>query len=549
MNGDLVRQFLREGFDLDKYEVSEATLALVPREVAFRYKIIPLAHDDETIVIAAANVGSGEEDLFQATTEVKKLIGRKVKIIFVPMQQIIAAMEKYYGGGFEESPHSQPGVEETEATEALVSVSDPDRPVDVVDDLVSLDDFEPEPFEDSEVTEEEIGGSQVAPVIRLVNLILVDAVKRGASSIHVETYEHDFRVRYRIDQQLYEVMRPPLKMRNLIIARLKIMADLDVAKHGVPQKGRIELKMGKFKKVDFNVAIIPTAHGEKVVIRILDKDNMQRQLEELGFEDKQFADLQQAVSRPSGLVLVTGPVGSGRFTALRAILNHLNNANKNIFTIEDPISLDMPGVNQLQLKPEAGLGLGEVLRLLDPQDVDVLMVGESPWDSKNMEALVKSALSGRLVLSSFQSEDSTSAVGRLLDMGISPFMLTSSLSLVCAQRLARRICKDCGEDDTVPTSGLVTVGFTSSDLITLKPKKGRGCRTCGNTGFRGFVGIQEVLPLSDEIKKAILQGSSPAQLRQKAVELGMITLRQAGLAKVREGLTTIAEVLRVTPAD
>jgi type IV pilus assembly protein PilB len=387
-----------------------------------------------------------------------------------------------------------------------------------------------------------------APVVRLVNMILVDAVKRGASDIHIEPYEKDFRVRYRMDGVLYEIMRPPLRLRNAITSRIKIMSQLDIAERRLPQDGRIRLVLGKEKEVDFRVSVLPTLFGEKVVLRILDKSALQLDLAMLGFDEEQLRKFRDAVHQPWGMCLVTGPTGSGKTTTLYSALSELNKSSENISTAEDPVEINMRGINQVQMKDDIGLNFASALRSFLRQDPDIIMVGEIR-DFETAETAVKAALTGHLVLSTIHTNDAPSTINRLLNMGVEPFLVTASLILICAQRLVRKICKECKEP--VPTSPevLMNIGYSEEEAKTVQPMKGKGCRNCNDTGYKGRISCYEIMPLTDELKEAIMQGFSSIELKREAMRLGMKTLRQSGLAKVKAGVTTIDEVLRVTRAD
>jgi type IV pilus assembly protein PilB len=387
-----------------------------------------------------------------------------------------------------------------------------------------------------------------APVVRLVNMIMVDAVKRSASDIHIEAYEKDFRVRYRMDGVLYEIMRPPMRLRNAITSRIKIMSQLDIAERRLPQDGRIRLVLGRDKEVDFRVSVLPCLFGEKVVMRVLDKSALKLDLGAIGFEEVPLRNFREAIHQPWGMVLVTGPTGSGKSTTLYSALTELNTPTENISTAEDPVEMNTPGVNQVHVKEEIGLTFAAALRSFLRQDPDIIMVGEIR-DFETAETAVKAALTGHLVLSTLHTNDAPSTINRLLNMGIEPFLLTASLILILAQRLTRRICKECKEPHPVEPEVLLECGFSEEDARTVVPMKGKGCRNCNETGYRGRTGLYEVMPCSDEIKEAILQGFSAIELKREAMRLGMMTLRQAGLAKVRTGQTTLEEVLRITRAD
>ena len=387
-----------------------------------------------------------------------------------------------------------------------------------------------------------------APVVKLANYLLNEAIKRRASDIHIEPYEKEFRVRYRVDGVLFEVMRPPLKLRNSLSSRLKIMASLDIAERRLPQDGRIKMKIGKGREMDFRVSSLPTIHGEKIVLRLLDKSNLQLDMTKLGFEPPQLVDFNDAIHRPFGMILVTGPTGSGKTTTLYSALVDLNKVADNICTAEDPVEYNFAGINQVQTKEEIGLTFAAALRSFLRQDPDIIMVGEIR-DYETAEIAVKADLTGHLVLSTLHTNDAPSTVTRLLNMGIEPFLVSSSLNLIVAQRLARRVCMKCREEIKIPPKALADAGMKPERIRLTKSARGKGCEECSGTGFRGRVALYEVMPIKEEIKDLVLRGGSALDLQREAVRLGMKTLRQSGLTKLEEGVTTLEEVLRVTAPD
>jgi type IV pilus assembly protein PilB len=391
-------------------------------------------------------------------------------------------------------------------------------------------------------------GTDEAPVVKLCNLILTDALRRGASDIHIEPYEREFRVRFRIDGILYVVMTPPMKLREGIISRIKIMAKLDIAERRLPQDGRIKIRMnnqGKVRDLDYRVSTLPTLFGEKVVLRLLDKDNLMLDMTRLGFEPASLKKFEEAIFKPWGMALVTGPTGSGKTNTLYSAISQLNTPETNIMTAEDPVEFNLAGVNQVQMKESIGLNFAAALRSFLRQDPNIILVGEIR-DFETAEIAVKAALTGHLVLSTLHTNDAPSTINRLMNMGIEPFLVATSVHLICAQRLVRRICKECKTPIEVPAQGLIDAGFTPEEAKDITAYKGRGCSNCNNTGYKGRVGLYEVLELSDEIRQLILEGASAIELKQKAVEEGMISLRRSGLTKVRDGLTTLDEVVRET---
>ncbi len=512
----LSRQYGVPSINLDECEVPDDVIKMVPREVAERHNLIPIARQGSTLIVAMADPGN-----IYAMDDVKFLTGLNVEVVVASETSIHKALERYYGAT--DYAAVIQGIQE----EAEIALLRDDKGVDVA--------------ELQRETEE-------APVVRLVNMVLVDAVKRGASDIHIEPYEKDFRVRYRLDGVLYEIMRPPNRLKNAITSRLKIMSELDIAERRLPQDGRIRLVLGKEKEVDFRVSVLPTLFGEKVVLRVLDKSALQLDLAGLGFEEDQLRFFREAIHQPWGMVLVTGPTGSGKTTTLYSALTELNRTSDNISTAEDPVEINMPGINQVQMKDEIGLNFATALRAFLRQDPDIIMVGEIR-DFETAETAVKAALTGHMVLSTIHTNDAPSTINRLLNMGVEPFLVTASLILICAQRLVRRVCKECAEPVEVSPQALMDIGFSEEEAHQVKPVKGKGCRNCNNTGYKGRISCYEVMPLTDELKEAILQGYSSIELKREAMRQGMRTLRQSGLAKVKAGITSIEEVLRVTRAD
>jgi type IV pilus assembly protein PilB len=379
-------------------------------------------------------------------------------------------------------------------------------------------------------------------------MALVDAIKRGASDIHVEPYEKDFRIRYRIDGVLYEIMKPPLRLKNAIVSRIKIMAELDIAERRLPQDGRIKLVLGGEKEVDFRVSILPTLFGEKTVLRILDKSNLQLDMTKLGFEVEQLNVFKDNIHQPFGMVLVTGPTGSGKTTTLYSALSELNKATENISTAEDPVEFNLPGINQCQMKDDIGLNFSAALRSFLRQDPDIIMVGEIR-DFETAEIAIKAALTGHLVLSTLHTNDAPSTINRLLNMGVEPFLVTSSLNAIVAQRLARKVCSECAEPHEEDAELLRDLGMTDEQIENATLMKGAGCRRCSDTGFKGRVAMYEVMDINDDIKEYVLQGYSAMELKREAMKLGMQTLRQTALNKLAAGQITVSEVLRVTRGD
>jgi len=517
----LSRQYGVPSINLDEVEVIDDVISLVPREVAERHCLMPIARQGSTIIVAMTDPGN-----IYAMDDLKFLTGLNVESVVASETAIKTAIERYYG--------------ESKAGADLDGII---REMQEEDDEVSLVD-EADAVDVTDLTK----ATEEAPVVRLVNMILVDAVKRQASDIHVESYEKDFRVRYRMDGVLYEIMRPPMRFKNAITSRLKIMAELDIAERRLPQDGRIRMVMGHKKEVDFRVSVLPCLFGEKIVLRILDKGALKLSLDAIGFEAKPLAHFREAINQPWGMVLVTGPTGSGKSTTLYSALSELNMPDTNISTAEDPVEMNISGINQVHVREDIGLTFASALRSFMRQDPDIIMVGEIR-DFETAETAVKAALTGHLVLSTLHTNDAPSTINRLLNMGIEPFLLTATLVLICAQRLVRRICPECKEPFPVDKSVLIDIGFSPEQAEGLVPMKGKGCKNCNGTGYRGRSGLYEIMPMFDELKEYVLQGYSAIELKREAMKMGMLTLRQAGLAKVAAGTATIEEVLRVTRAD
>jgi type IV pilus assembly protein PilB len=390
--------------------------------------------------------------------------------------------------------------------------------------------------------------AEEAPIIKLVNLILTDAVKRGASDIHIEPYERELRVRFRVDGILQAVMTPPLKLKDAITSRIKIMSKLDISEKRLPQDGRIMIKYlkdGKKKELDFRVSTVPTLFGEKIVMRLLDKENLRLDMTKLGFEPESLAKFEKQILKPYGMVLVTGPTGSGKTNTLYSSVARLNTPDTNIMTAEDPVEFQLPGINQVQMKEQIGLNFAAALRAFLRQDPNIILVGEIR-DFETAEISVKAALTGHLVLSTLHTNDAPSTISRLMNMGIEPFLVATSVNLICAQRLVRRICSQCKEPLQIQPQALIDAGYSQEEANTVTVQHGRGCATCNNTGYKGRVGLYEVMEINDDLRELILVGPSALELKKKALEQGMITLRRSGLTKVALGATTMEEVLRET---
>ncbi|CAG1066232.1 Type II secretion system protein E [uncultured bacterium] len=518
LTGFLSRQYGIPTIDLSSHEVDHEIVKLIPEDVAQKYQVIPVSRTGSTLVVAMAD----PSNIF-AIDDIKFLTGYNVEPLVASDASIKTAIEKYYEasemGGLE-------GVL-TEFDEGEMEVVQDEEEVDISDLKKAVED---------------------APVVKLVNLILTDAIKKGASDIHIEPYEKTFRVRYRIDGVLHEVMKPPIKLKNAIVSRIKIISQLDIAERRLPQDGRIKLKLSKNKEMDYRVSVLPTLFGEKVVMRLLDKSNLQLDMTKLGFEQKALNDFMGAIHKPWGIVLVTGPTGSGKTTTLYSALSELNKTSENISTAEDPVEFNLLGINQVQIHEDIGLNFAASLRSFLRQDPDIIMVGEIR-DYETAEIAIKAALTGHLVLSTLHTNDAPSTVNRLLNMGIEPFLVSSACNLILAQRLARKICKDCKTKMPSAEKVLIDLGVPPAEAARMDVFKGSGCATCGGTGYKGRIALYEVMPFSEPVKELVLNGSSTAEIKRAAIRDGMKSLRMSGVTKVAEGVTTIEEILRVTMAD
>ncbi len=553
----LSKQYGVPSINLADYEIDPAVIRLVPAEMASKYLMIPVARVGATLTVAMAD----PSNIF-AIDDIKFMTGYNVDVVVASESSILEAIAKYYSG------KGQVVKEKTYATQSSSSILQPkdftigDEDEDVDDGIdmedaptVDVDEFDKivgsaldniETVEEQE--DEEVVKEVDAPIVKLVNGIFINAIKQGASDIHIEPYENVLRVRYRIDGVLYNVMNLPIKIKNALTSRVKIMSKLDIAERRLPQDGRIKLKLGRKREIDFRVSTLPCLFGEKTVLRILDKSNLQIDMTKLGFEEDQLKDFMEAIEKPYGMVLVTGPTGSGKTTTLYSALNHLNKPGINIMTAEDPVEYNFHGINQVQVREEIGLTFASALRSFLRQDPDIIMVGEIR-DFETAEIAVKAALTGHMVLSTLHTNDAPSTVTRLLNMGIEPFLVSSSVVLILAQRLARKICPNCKVEEKVPKDGLLKVGFSEEEIKDLKVFKGKGCPSCNNSGYKGRVALYEVLPIKEEIKELILEGASAQEIKRVAIRLGMKTLRRSGLNKAKEGVTSIEEVLRVSVGD
>jgi type IV pilus assembly protein PilB len=532
----LSKQYGVPSIALAQFEIDTAVVKLVPAETAAKYQIVPLSRSGATLTIAMTD----PTNVF-ALDDLKFMTGYNVEPVVASETAVVAAIQKYYGktagnGNGNGNGLSAPTALEvaSKALEEMPAVDD--ALVDVVQEI-------------EEISAEALAQQgEEAPVIKLVNVILLSAIQKGASDIHIEPYEKELRVRYRVDGILYNIMQPPMKFRDAITSRIKIMSRLDIAEKRLPQDGRIKVRFqdsGVMKEIDFRVSCLPTLFGEKIVMRLLDKDKLMLDMTKLGFEQESLTRFEAAIMRPWGMVLVTGPTGSGKTNTLYSSISRINTSETNIMTAEDPVEFNLVGVNQVQVRENIGLNFAAALRSFLRQDPNIILVGEIR-DFETAEIAVKAALTGHLVLSTLHTNDAPSTVNRLMNMGIEPFLVASSLNLVCAQRLVRRICKNCVEAHPTSPQALMNAGFNAEDAKTVVPNKGKGCEKCNNTGYKGRVGLYEVMEVTEDLRELILVGASALELRRKAVDEGMLTLRSSGLRKVKDGVTTIDEVVRET---
>jgi len=518
----LSRQYGVPAINLSYFEIDPAVVKLIPYETAKRYQILPLSRVGASLTIAMVD----PTNVF-AMDDIKFMTGFNIEPVVASESSIIEGIDKAYGTSKEEELES-----------VMQSMNELGEGTDVE---VQAEEQELELKELEKAADE-------APIVKLVNLVLTDAVKRGASDIHMEPYEKEFRVRFRIDGVLQLIMNPPLKLKDAITSRLKIMAKLDISEKRLPQDGRIMLKMqigGKKKQLDFRVSTLPTLWGEKIVLRLLDKENLRLDMTKLGFEQESLDKFQKAILKPYGMVLVTGPTGSGKTNTLYSSISQLNQVDTNIMTAEDPVEFQLGGVNQVQMKEQIGLNFAAALRAFLRQDPNIILVGEIR-DFETAEIAIKAALTGHLVLSTLHTNGAPETITRLMNMGIEPFLVATSVHLICAQRLVRRICKDCAAPVEMPPQALIDEGYTPEEAKTVQIMKGKGCATCNKTGYKGRTGLYEVMEVDDEIRELVLVGASALELKKKAIERGMITLRRSGLIKVAQGWTTLEEVARET---
>ncbi len=512
----LSKQYGVPSINLAEFEVDPAVIKIIPVEIAQKYQIIPVNRAGSTLIIAM----SDPSNIF-AIDDIKFMTGYNVEVVVASETAIRTSIDRYY--------------------DQSASLADVMNDLEMEDVEVIGDEEEVDVSSLEKATED-------APVVKLVNLILTDAIKKKASDIHIEPYERTFRVRYRIDGVLYEVMKPPMKLKNAITSRLKIMSELDIAERRLPQDGRIKIKLGGGNDMDFRVSVLPTLFGEKVVLRLLDKSNLQLDMTKLGYEPDALEAFKHEIHKPFGMVLVTGPTGSGKTVSLYSALSELNKTTENISTAEDPVEFNFAGINQVQMHEDIGLNFAAALRSFLRQDPDIIMIGEIR-DFETAEIGVKAALTGHLVLSTLHTNDAPSTINRLLNMGIEPFLVASAVNLITAQRLARRVCGECKTVEDIPVQALVDAGVPPDEAPDFVCYKGAGCPKCNGTGYKGRVGFYQVMPMLEEIRELILNGANTAEIKRESMRLGIKTMRQSGLTKLKEGVTSLEEVLRVTVAD
>lgn len=526
----LSKQYGVPAINLDQFEVSQEILRNVSRETAIKHKLIPINKTGSTLVVAM----SDPSNIF-AVDDLKFATGNNIEVVVTTERSIGNAIERFYGSQ-QEWEESQKVHQSNEEVDRLLG--------DLDDFLIEIRGEEDIDINDLEKASEE------APVIKLVNHLLMDSMHKGASDIHIEPYEKELRVRYRIDGVLYDIMHPPVKLKNAVTSRIKVMSNLDIAERRLPQDGRIKVKFPQNKNIEYRVSVIPTLFGEKVVMRILDKESLQLDLTKLGFEETQLEVFRESIYQPYGMVLITGPTGSGKTTTLYSSLIDLNRTDLNISTAEDPVEYSLPGVNQVQVHEEIGLTFSSCLRSFLRQDPDVILVGEIR-DYETAEIAIKSALTGHLVLSTLHTNDAPSTITRLLNMGVEPFLVTASLNSIVAQRLVRVVCPGCKEEIDAAPQVLIDLGVSPKEVAdyVIYQGRGEGCKLCSGTGYKGRLAVFEVMNINDELKEFILSGASALEIKREAVRQGMRTLRQSALEKLKLGVTTIEEVVRNTAAD
>jgi len=522
---------------ISKSSPEPEALKIISYEVAKKYMVFPLKFEGENLVVTMS-----EPTDTTAVENLQKEIQQGLKVSVSSEQDIVEAYRKYYKISDEE--YNKYGLKEEEEEEETV-------PLTVVDDFGSLASEAAGEIEMQSIQEEEDTGldqylASDAPIIKLVNGILIKAINDGVSDIHIEPFEKALQVRYRLDGSLYKSMNLPLGIKNALTSRLKILSGLNIAERRVPQDGRIKMRLGKKKTVDFRVSTLPTLFGEGVVMRILDQSALNVDLTKMGFEQKTYETLNRCIARPYGLLLVTGPTGSGKTTTLYSVLNKLNKEDTKILTAEDPVEFNFRGINQVHVKAEVGMTFAAALRSFLRQDPDIIMVGEIR-DQETAEIAIKAAMTGHLVFSTLHTNDCPSTIGRLIDIGIPSYMLSSAVTMVLSQRLARKLCQNCKTlVNKTDRDELESMGFSKKEIPNLKIYGPKGCSKCTGSGYKGRIGLYELMEVTDEVAKAINANVPEDQLRKTAIQEGMNTLRDSGLTKIREGVTSVEEILKRT---
>jgi type IV pilus assembly protein PilB len=514
----LSKQYGVPAVNLAEFDIDAEVISLVPKDVAIRHRVVPVNRAGSSLIVAIADPSN-----ILAIDDLKFVTGYNIEAVVASDVGISDAIERYYNRK-----------KELDLTKVMNEIQDEVEVTTPKEGEINLSDLE--------------RAAEDAPVVRLCNHLLLSAIQKGASDIHVEPYEKSYRVRFRIDGVLHEEMSPPVKLKAALSSRLKIMAHLDIAERRLPQDGRIKLKVDEDKEMDFRVSVLPTLFGEKIVLRLLDKGNLQLDMTKLGFEPDQLTDFKTAIECPYGMVLVTGPTGSGKTTTLYSALSELNTLSDNICTAEDPVEYNLPGINQVQMHEDIGLNFAAALRSFLRQDPDIIMIGEIR-DFETAEIAIKAALTGHLVLSTLHTNDAPSTITRLLNMGVEPFLVTASVQLVQAQRLVRRICTNCKQPTETPTDALKALGAIDEEIETATCQRGAGCQICGGSGYKGRVALYEVMPFKDALKELVLQGAAAVEIKAEAIRQGMRTLRRSGVRKICEGVTSVDEIARITAAD
>ncbi len=502
--------------NLKEYKIPKEILEILPLSMIKKYRAVPIEKNGNILIVAMED----PTDL-NAIADIRFYTNYNIDIAITTPSGI----DKI--------------IEDLETGEGILEVDDINLNLEDIDYI-----DEDEDIDLSSIQEE----SQKAPIIRFVNYIIAEAVRKEASDIHIEPYEKTLRIRFRIDGVLHEFFTPPLKLKNAIVSRIKIMSHLDIAERRIPQDGRIKLRLQNNKEIDIRVSTLPTIFGEKVVMRILDKSSLNLDLKTLGFEERELKVFREVIKKPYGMILVTGPTGSGKTTTLYSALSELNKPDVNISTAEDPVEYNIEGINQVNIREDIGLTFAAALRSFLRQDPDIILVGEIR-DLETAEIAVKAALTGHLVLSTLHTNDASSTIVRLVDMGIEPFLVSTSLLLIVAQRLVRKICLNCKEEVKIEKKALISMGVKEEEVDEFRVFRGKGCEECNGTGYKGRTALYEVLKVSQDIKELINKGGTAYQIQQVAIKEGMKTLREAGLLKVKEGITTLEEVGRATIGD